>query len=69
MISLPMIYVTEQDLKNNIREVRSEIKLLAKEQGSELKYLENKIKELEMLIEGLTDQIKLLSNGINNYDK
>ena len=46
-----MIYVTEQELKMNIRELRTDIKAVAKDLGAEIKMLHNMIVDLEEIIE------------------
>ncbi len=59
-----MTFVTEQYLKINIRELRSEIKAVATELGGDIKSLNSKIEEQQDLMESLSEQITRLTHII-----
>ncbi len=59
-----MTFITEQSLKTNIRELRSEIKAVAIDLGEDIKFLHTQLKEMQDIVEGLNIQISKLTNKI-----
>lgn len=55
------MYVTPQELKAQIRDLRSEILSVAKELGGEIQYLNQRINELYSIIETQAETIRKLN--------
>lgn len=66
MIKFKMTFITEKNLRANIREVNVTIKAVAVDLGRDIKILHSQFIELESIIENLSEQIAKLSNRITN---
>jgi hypothetical protein len=55
------MYVTPQELKAQIRDLRSEILSVAKDLGGEIQYLNQRINELYSIIETQAETIRKLN--------
>jgi prefoldin subunit 5 len=55
------MYVTPQELKAQIRDLRSEILAVAKDLGGEIQYLNQRINELYSIIETQSETIRKLN--------
>jgi hypothetical protein len=59
------MYLTEKDLKFEIRQINATINELATDQGGDITYLHQEIVELKQQIQMLTEQVELLKDKIN----
>ncbi len=55
------MYVTPQELKAQVRDLRSEILSVAKDLGGEIQYLNQRINELYSIIETQAETIRKLN--------
>tara|TARA_Y100000034_G_scaffold136800_1_gene215865 strand:+ start:796 stop:975 length:180 start_codon:yes stop_codon:yes gene_type:complete len=56
------MYVTEKDLKANVRELRTDLIMFAKEYNAELENLRDKISNLTVQLEMQQEEITKLNN-------
>jgi hypothetical protein len=56
------MYATPQELKAQVRDLRSEIIAISKELGGEIQYLNHRINELHSIIEAQAEAIRKLNN-------
>ena len=59
------MYLTEKDLRFEIRQVNANINELAADQACDIKYLHQEIVELKEQIETLTAQVEFLKDRVN----
>ena len=59
------MYLTEKDLKFEIRQVNATINELATDQAGDITYLHQEIVDLKSQIQTLTEQIEFLKDKIN----
>ena len=60
-----LMYLTEKDLKFEIRQVNATINELATDQAGDITYLHQEIVDLKSQIQTLTEQIEFLKDKIN----
>jgi len=56
------MYATPQELKAQVRDLRSEIIAVSKELGGEIQYLNHRINEIHSIIEAQAEAIRKLNN-------
>jgi len=59
------MYLTEKDLRFEIRQVNATINELAADQAGDITYLHQEIVELKGQIETLTEQVEFLKDRVN----
>jgi cell division protein FtsB len=59
------MYLTEKDLKFEIRQVNATINELATDQAGDIRYLHQEVIELKEQIQMLTEQVEFLKDKIN----
>ena len=56
------MYITPQELKSQVRDLRSELLAVAKDLGGEIQFLNQRINELYSIIETQSETIRKLTN-------
>lgn len=59
------MYVTHQELRTHAKEMRGEINQAAKELGGDIRYLHDKINELQQLLETQAETIRQITDHEN----
>jgi|TARA_R110001592_G_scaffold115592_1_gene316164 uncharacterized protein YpmS len=59
------MYLTEKDLKFEIRQVNSTINELATDQAGDIRYIHQEVVELKEQIQILSEQVELLKDKLN----
>ena len=56
------MYITPQELKSQVRDLRAELLAVAKDLGGEIQFLNQRINELYSIIENQSETIRKLTN-------
>jgi prefoldin subunit 5 len=56
------MYITPQELKSQVRDLRAELLAIAKDLGGEIQFLNQRINELYSIIENQSETIRKLTN-------